>query len=122
VPALASQWWGVSSLANRSTATRKCWTAANNRANNRANTLVYGGVDDWRQPTSFNAAGTGLCGPAFNCSGSEMGHMFFNEFGATAGQSILAGSHAANLALFTNLKFDYHWSGAERRRCSRHPH
>ena len=37
-------------------------------------------------------------------NGSEMGHMFYNEFGATAGQSFFAGSNAANLALFTNVQ------------------
>ena len=85
------------------------WTTANNWANN----LVYGGFDDWRLPTtassncslSFNpGGGFPLQYGGFNCTGSEMGHMFYNEFGATAGQSFFAGSNAANLALFTNVQ------------------
>ena len=95
------------------------WTTANDWANN----LVYGGFDDWRLPTTnttvssncaenFNpGGGFPLQYFGFNCTGSEMGHMFYNEFGATAGNSILSGSNAANLALFTNVQsFDY-WSG-----------
>ena len=39
--------------------------------------------------------------------------MFYNEFGATALQNILAGSNAANLALFTNVQSDGYWSGTE---------
>lgn len=78
-----------------------------------ADNLVYGGFSDWRLPTSLNADGTGPSCSAFNCSGSEMGHMFYNEFGATAGNSILSGSNAANLALFTNVQSNIYWSGTE---------
>ena len=97
------------------------WTTANNWANN----LVYGGFDDWRLPTT-NTTASSNCDENFdpgagfpqqyhgyNCTGSEMGHMFYNEFGATAGQDILAGSNAANLALFTNVQSAYYWSGTE---------
>jgi len=93
--------WNTNGLMN--------WTTANDWANN----LVYEGFSDWRLPTSLNADGTGPCGPAFNCSGSEMGHMFYNEFGATAGNSILSGSNAANLALFMNVQSNIYWSGTE---------
>jgi len=84
------------------------WHAATAWANN----LVHGGFDDWRLPTSLNADGTGPCS-GFNCAGSEMGHMFYTEFGATAFQSILAGSNAANLALFTNVQSNVYWSGTD---------
>jgi hypothetical protein len=97
------------------------WSAANNWAND----LDYGGFTDWRLPTT-NTTTNSNCGsisnPAdsfppqyfgFNCTGSEMGHMFYNEFGATAGYSILAGSNAANLALFTNVESYYYWSSTE---------
>lgn len=40
-----------------------------------------------------------------------MGHMFYNNLGAAAGGSILAGTDTANLALFTNLQSDVYWSG-----------
>ena len=97
------------------------WTTANNWANN----LVYGGFDDWRLPTTNTTASSNCSlnfNPGggfpqqyfgFNCTGSEMGHMFYNEFGATAGLSILAGSNAANLALFTNVQSGTYWSGTE---------
>jgi MYXO-CTERM domain-containing protein len=97
------------------------WTTANDWANN----LVYGGFDDWRLPTTnttvssncaenFNpGGGFPLQYFGFNCTGSEMGHMFYNEFGATAGNSIFSGSNAANLALFTNVQSGGYWSGTE---------
>ena len=97
------------------------WTTANNWANN----LVYGGFDDWRLPTT-NTTVSSNCDSNFNpgggfplqyfgnnCTGSEMGHMFYTEFGATAGNSILTGSNAANLALFTNVQSNLYWSGTE---------
>ena len=106
-------------LQNWNTNGRMDWTTANNWANN----LVYGGFDDWRLPTANTTASSNCSANfnpgggfpqqyfGFNCTGSEMGHMFYNEFGATAGQSILAGSNAANLALFTNVQSSVYWSG-----------
>ena len=100
---------------------RMDWTIANNWAND----LVYGGFSDWRLPTT-NTTASSNCNQNFNpgggfpdqylgfgCTGSEMGHIFYNEFGAIAGQSILAGSNAANLALFTNVQSNAYWSGTE---------
>jgi MYXO-CTERM domain-containing protein len=95
-------------LQNWNTNGRMDWTTANNWANN----LVFGGFDDWRLPTSLNADGTGPCS-GYNCTSSEMGHMFYDEFGATAGNTILVGANAANLALFTNVQSDVYWSGSE---------
>ena len=88
---------------------RMTWSAATAWANN----LVYGGFDDWRLPTSLNADGTGPCGPAHNCSGSEMGHMFYNNWGASAGSNFSTGTNATNLALFSNVQSDFYWSGTE---------
>ena len=97
------------------------WTTANNWAND----LVYGGFSDWRLPTTNTTASSNCdsiidAGPSFprqyfglNCTGSEMGHMFYNEFGAIAGDGILAGSNAANLAMFTNVQSVDYWSGTE---------
>ncbi len=82
-------------------------------ANNWANSLVYGGFSDWRLPTALNAGGSGPCGPNFNCTASEIGHMFYADWGATAGNAFSSGTNAANLALFSNVQsFDY-WSGTE---------
>ena len=105
--------WNTNGLMN--------WTTANDWANN----LVHGGFNDWRLPTT-NTTVSSNCDSnfnpgggfpqqyfGFNCTGSEMGHMFYNEFGAIAGSSILSGSNAANLALFSNVQSDGYWSGTE---------
>ena len=105
--------WNTNGLMN--------WTTANDWANN----LVHGGFSDWRLPTT-NTTASSNCSSNFNpgggfpqqyfgtdCTGSEMGHMFYSEFGAIAGSSILSGSNAANLALFTNVQSDLYWSGTE---------
>ena len=76
------------------------WTTANAWAAG----LSYGGYSDWRLPTSDTCVN-------FNCTGSEMGHLFYTELGGTAGSSILS-SADADLALFTNIQPLY-WSGTE---------
>ncbi len=78
-------------------------------ANIWANYLVYGGFDDWRLPTVMNRDGSGICFDGYNCTNSEMGHMFYNNMGASASTSILSGSNTANLALVTNLKIGTYW-------------
>ncbi len=72
-------------------------------ANAWAAGLSYGGHDNWRLPTALNQDGTGPC-KYFGCTSSEMGHMFYNNMGATEHRSILSGTNTANLALFTNLQ------------------
>lgn len=74
--------------------------------------LVYGGYSDWRLPTALNPNGTGPCGPGSNCTGSELGHLFYTEIGAVADQSILSGN-AAELAKFSNIQSSVYWSGTE---------
>lgn len=73
--------------------------------------LVYGGYDDWRLPTALNADSSGPCG-GFNCTGSEMGHLFYNELGGTAISSVLSSSDP-DLVFFTNIQPDVYWSGTE---------
>jgi hypothetical protein len=72
-----------------------------------ANDLVYGGYSDWRLPNADPS-----CGSAFNCTSSEMGHMFYNNLGGTAGSTI-GSSHNSNYSLFTNLQNSAYWSGTE---------
>jgi hypothetical protein len=70
--------------------------------------LVYGGYDDWRLPTALNQDGSGPDGwsnDAYNKNGSELGHLFYDELGGTAGQSILT-STDPDLALFVNIQAD----------------
>ena len=88
---------------------RMTWSVANNWAN----TLVVDGYSGWRLPTSLNQNGTGPCGPAFNCNSSEMGYMFYKNWGATEGSSYSSGTNTANLALFKNVQTDNYWSGTE---------
>ena len=72
--------------------------------------LSVGGFKDWRL---FNADPS--CGFNFNCTGNELGHLFYNEFGVTLGNSIstATGAGLANLNLFTNVQSFVYWSGTE---------
>jgi len=86
---------------------------------NAANHL---GFNDWRLPSTLIPDGSCTDDTAgstpssdstgYNCLGSEMGHLFYNELGGTAGSSILA-SGDPDLALFTNIQTDLYWSGTE---------
>lgn len=79
-------------------------------ANTWAGDLSYGGYSDWRLPTALNQDGSGPC-VGHSCTNSEMGHMYYNNMGASFGGGILSGSNTTNLALFTNLQSDIYWSG-----------
>ena len=61
---------------------------------------------DWRLPTSDTSCS------GYNCTGSEMGHLFYNELGGTAGSPI-SSSTDPDLALFTNVQSFLYWSGSE---------
>jgi len=78
-----------------------------------ANTLVVDGYSGWRLPTSLNQDGTGPCG-GYNCNSSEMGYMFYENWGGVAGALYSPRMDTANFALFTNvqLRSDY-WSGTD---------
>ncbi|PTN11840.1 DUF1566 domain-containing protein [Nitrosomonas aestuarii] len=80
-------------------------------ANAWAASLNVGGVTGWRLPTAMNADGTGPCSE-YNCTGSEMGHLFYTELGGTAQNSILS-SGDPDLALFSNVQSNDYWSGTE---------
>lgn len=56
---------------------------------------------DWRLPTALNQDGTGPCG--FNCTGSEMGHLYYTEMRNSA------------TGPFINLQpsISIYWSGTE---------
>jgi len=71
---------------------------------------------DWRLPTTLqpdptcNYQSNGVSG-GFNCTGSEMGHLFYTELGGTANSSILS-SIDPDVALFMNIQSDsFYWSG-----------
>lgn len=82
-----------------------------------ADTLVYGGFDDWRLPTTLQpdpSCSNHSVGYSYgyNCTGSEMGHLFYNELGGVAFSSILTSSDP-DLNLFTNIQPFAYWTGTE---------
>ncbi len=80
------------------------WIGAMNAAN-------YLGYSDWRLPTTLLPDATCSSG-GMNCTGSEMGHLFYNELGGVAFSSI-ASTHNANYSLFSNLLSYNYWSSTE---------
>jgi len=99
---------GIGSGGFMSWNTAKSWIGAMNTAN-------YLGYSDWRlpatlQPDATCAGKSGIASYGYNCTGSEMGHLFYSELGGAAGSSIQS---STNLSLFTNLKSYYYWSGTE---------
>ena len=82
----AMSWWGA-----------QAWVAD----------LSFGGYDDWRlattlQPDSSCSAQSGGFSYGFNCSGSELGHLFYSELGGSASSP-----------LFTNIQAGKYWSDTE---------
>ena len=71
-----------------------------------ANNLSLGGFTDWSLPsTPVEANG-------YNVTSSQMGDLFYNQLGVSAGSSI-ATSTNPNYNLFTNLQIYVYWSGSE---------
>jgi len=107
----ASNTFGVSGIASNgimSWDTAQSWIGA---MNNNA----YLGYSDWRLPTTLQPDPTcdsqsGSTSYGLNCSGSEMGHLFYTELGGVAGNSIL-NTHNSFFDLFSNLQADPYWSG-----------
>lgn len=62
-----------------------------------ADGFSFAGYDDWRLPTSD------ACWD-FNCTGSEMGHLYYVELGNPAGGPL------TNTGNFQNLQSDFYWS------------
>jgi hypothetical protein len=79
------------------------------QANAWAAGLNIDGVTGWRLPTALNADSSGP-DLGYNVIGSELGHLFYNELGGVAGQSITT-THNANYNLFTNIQSAVYWSG-----------
>jgi hypothetical protein len=111
----ATNTFGISGIinpgGNMSWDTAAQWIVALNATN-------YLGFNDWRLPTTVNpdptCIGSVNTSSGFNCTGSEMGHLFYNELGGTGGTSILASGNS-NVSLFSNITTSggQHWSGTE---------
>jgi hypothetical protein len=90
---------------------RMGWEAANTWADQ----LSYGGFDDWRLPSAGNAPASGP-----NITTGELGHMFYNNLGNTAGSSILGNvsftdaTPGGGTESFLNVQsYGYYWYGEE---------
>ncbi len=75
------------------------------KATQWADSLTVGGFSDWRLPTSDPNC------IKFNCTGSEMGHLFYDELSGTENSSIL-NSADPDLALFSINTKTHYWSTA----------
>ena len=87
------------------------------QANAWAAGLSVGGVGGWRLPDTAQpdpgCSGQYLdtYGFGFNCTGSEMGNLFYNVLGGSAGSNITT-THNGNYDLFSNVLTTY-WSATE---------
>lgn len=70
-----------------------------NTAMGWADSLIFAGYDDWVLPVS-DASCTD-----YNCTDSEMGHLYYEELGNSAGGPL------NNTGPFVNLMPDAYWSG-----------
>ncbi|MEN8133094.1 MAG: hypothetical protein ABFS45_23535 [Pseudomonadota bacterium] len=85
------------------------------------NTANYLGFNDWRLPSTLvpdsgctNSDGSPRTDSrGWDCTGSEMGHLFYDEFGATRLTSVLSTGDSVELAKFTNVRSGNYWSGTE---------
>ena len=92
---------------------RMTWDAANTWAAG----LNVTGITGWRlaetlQPDASCGSQSGSLYYGYNCTGSEMGNLFYNVLGGSAGSSITA-THNANYDLFSNVQSNYYWSATE---------
>ncbi len=78
------------------------WTSQMSWASGLSVTLGTNTYTDWRLPTALNSDGTGPC-TGFNCTDSEMGHLYYTEFNNGAGAT------PVNTGPFQNLTGDIYW-------------
>ena len=89
-------------------------------ANVWATGLNVAGVTGWRLPDTMQPdASCGVQsghippqGSEFNCTGSEMGNLFYNVLGGVANTSFTT-THNVNYDLFSNIETKFYWSGTE---------
>jgi len=76
--------------------------------------LTVGGVGGWRLPDTLvpdDSCSRQIAGlsTGFNCTGSEMGNLFYNVLGGVTNTSITT-THNANFNLFSNVQSNGYWS------------
>jgi hypothetical protein len=103
---------GINALGYMDWNTAQSWIGAMNSAD-------YLGYNDWRLPTTLQPDASCMDQTSdksfgYNCQGSEMGHLFYNELGGKVGTKISA-THNANYNLFQDLQTNFYWSGTEYR-------
>lgn len=75
-----------------------------------ASSLTVGGATGWRLPTtiqpdySCEVTINGNVSVGTGCVGGEMGHLFYDEFGALANKPYYLGTNTTNIALFSNIQ------------------
>ncbi|MEI7869240.1 MAG: DUF1566 domain-containing protein [Candidatus Methylumidiphilus sp.] len=89
-------------LANANANGQMTWATANSWAAG----LNIGGYTGWRLPTADPT-----CGANYNCTNSELGHLYYTEGGLTQGQNITSSAYLAQF--FTNMQNNSYWSGTE---------
>ncbi len=87
-------------------------------ANSWATSLNIAGVTGWRLPDTkqFDTSCSNQIGSVsygYNCTGSEMGNLFYNVLGGNKYQSITT-THNANYALFNNVQSGNYWSATKK--------
>ena len=80
-------------------------------ANTWAAQLTVGGVNGWRLPTTLQpdtscSYQSGSMSYGYNCTGSELGDLFYNALGNTAGS-------LTNTGPFSNVQSSGYWSATE---------
>jgi hypothetical protein len=79
------------------------------------NSTYYLGINNWRLPNTLHPDGSCELVDANRsygryCTGSEMGHLYYTEFGLGAGEGIGDGSPVTNIGPFKNVRRNTYWS------------
>jgi hypothetical protein len=72
---------------------------------------LYAGANDWRLWSALNSDGSGPCGSIFDCTDSELGHLFYIEGGLSDADAI--NDSTALTGVFTNMQDFPYWSGTD---------
>ena len=91
-----------------------------NDANAWAVSLNINGITGWRLPTTlqpdsscqYQAGPNDRTSYGYDCTGSEMGNLFYNVLGGVAGSSITT-THNSNYDLFSHVQSAFYWASTE---------